>query len=241
MDWKSTPSSRAVTIVQFSTTSGYGEVRSRLYKRAIRTLGTRPDQTAKMPGRPTNQQPRCDQHRIGRLPHRGRGRRSPERFRRQSQQPAVGAPAGSRTTRTVATWTTQTGNQPPRAYSSARPWGQQLQVAADTRADRVPYPFRGYTVSETNSAAPEADAQPDVDAVYCEVCGGLVVQEPRHVLSLNHCAQRVPGVEAVLARVRRDPEFAARLGAALPAAIGAAAPQVSGDLMDLTEDDEKDL
>ncbi|KAM7307015.1 hypothetical protein ISCGN_010651 [Ixodes scapularis] len=111
--------------------------------------------------------------------------------------------------------------------------GDQLQVAANTRADRVPYPFRGYTVSETNSAAPEADAQPDVNAVYCDVCGGLVVLEQQHMLSLNYCAQRVPGVKAVLARERRDPEFAARLGAAMPAAIGAAAPQVSGDLMDL--------
>ncbi|CAN7950161.1 unnamed protein product, partial [Ixodes pacificus] len=135
--------------------------------------------------------------------------------------PAFGAPAGSRTTRTLATWTMQTGNQPPRTCSSARPWGQQLQVAADTRADRVPYPFRGYTVSETNSTAPEADAQPDVNAVFCDVCGGLVVLEQQHVLSLNHCAQRVPGVDAVLARVRRDPEFATRLEAALPAAIGA--------------------
>ncbi|CAN8019223.1 unnamed protein product, partial [Ixodes persulcatus] len=140
----------------------------------------------------------------------------PERSRRQSQQPAVGAPAGSRTTRTVATWTTQVGNQPPRTYSSARPWGQQLQVAADTRADRVPYPFRGYTVTETDFVAPEADAQPDVDAVYCEVCGDFVVLEQQHVLFINHCAQRVPGVDAVLARVRRDPEFAAKLGTALP-------------------------
>ncbi|KAG0422903.1 hypothetical protein HPB47_001300, partial [Ixodes persulcatus] len=134
------------------------------------------------------------------------------------------------------------GGEPAAAHLLECPsMGQQLQVAADTRADRVPYPFRGYTVTETDFVAPEADAQPDVDAVYCEVCGGFVVLEQQHVLFINHCAQRVPGVDAVLARVRRDPEFAARLGTALPAAIGAAAPQASGDLIYLSEDDQKDL
>ncbi|KAG0429169.1 hypothetical protein HPB47_023892 [Ixodes persulcatus] len=93
----------------------------------------------------------------------------------------------------------EVGSQPPRAYASARLWGPQLQVAADAPADRVPYPFRAYTLTKMKSANPGVNTQPD--AVYCEGCGGLVVMEQRHIHSINQSTQGVPGVRAVLARV----------------------------------------
>ncbi|EEC15023.1 hypothetical protein IscW_ISCW011234 [Ixodes scapularis] len=68
-------------------------------------------------------------------------------------------------------------------------------------------PLPGLHRQRDELRCPGADAQPDINAVYCDVCGGLVVLEQQHVLSLDHCAQRVPGVDAVLARVHRAPSL----------------------------------
>lgn len=164
-----------------------GHRRTTPHKRATRSLGLECQKPLRQPRRMNAP--------------RGRWRRAPlEQYLWQSQQPAVRAPGSSRmTTRAVATCTMQVGSQPPRAYASARLWGPQLQVAADAPADRVPYPFRAYTLTKMKSANPGVNTQPD--AVYCEGCGGLVVMEQRHIHSINQSTQGVPGVRAVLARV----------------------------------------
>lgn len=52
--------------------------------------------------------------------------------------------------------------------------------------DKVPWIFRGFTMSVMSELSESAHMKPDEDSVYCSDCGGLVLVPEVHEASLLH-------------------------------------------------------
>lgn len=178
----------------------------------------------------------------------GPSRRRKER-RHRSWRPAATEPPRAETPsrpkkgRNVATWTSQEGNAPPRCYFSAAAWSHhQLLI----EKERVPWFFRGRTISEQHARFPDGVAAAEPGANYCGTCGLLVVAKEYHEASARHrAAAKAKGpasssskaaarvdIGAVRAQMRADPAFAAAILASAaaevsrPANVASAAPLV---------------
>lgn len=135
-------------------------------------------------------------------------------------------------TRTVTTWTYQEGQEPPQFFVSAAPWEEQPRVPRRPAEAQVEEPFRGRTVSDIDEAAGGACLEPPPGSRFCRGCGSLFVHRA-HLRSLSH-AERLTeaglrGANAlalVLARMERDPPFAAAIMARAPRLRVAADPVV---------------
>ncbi|KAH7979963.1 hypothetical protein HPB49_012510 [Dermacentor silvarum] len=150
--------------------------------------------------------------------HRGDRERVP---RDDASRPEYSNPRPAREPRrTIATWTGQVGDQPPRVYASAAPWRDQMRVPSALALESVPRIFKGCTLQDFGAAQPGVVLATDPGAKYCEACGGLVVNLARHEASRLHRDRvkagtprkdRSPHRDAaeVRARMARDPEFAA--------------------------------
>ncbi|KAG0427581.1 hypothetical protein HPB47_025377 [Ixodes persulcatus] len=134
----------------------------------------------------------------------------------------------------VATWTSQDGTELPRFYFPRKPWGDQRRPEPGQALDRVPWPFRGRTVTEMDARAHGACLPYRPGDVFCRVCGGLLLHGDGHDRSLFHRiragggdgdiigprrvddpAEHPDAIRCFGARLARDPVFAA---AALAAA-----------------------
>ncbi|KAG0411195.1 hypothetical protein HPB47_011699 [Ixodes persulcatus] len=128
----------------------------------------------------------------------------------------------------VATWTSQDGTEPPRFYVSRKPWGDQRRPEPGQALDRVPWPFRGRTVTEMDARAHGACLPSRPGDVFCRVCGGLLLHGDGNDRSLFHRSQAGGGDGDIIgprrvddpvehtdaircfgARLARDPVFAA--------------------------------
>lgn len=145
----------------------------------------------------------------------------------------------------VATWTSQTGREPPRCYSSTVAWKSQMRLPLTLAVDRWGSVLRGRTLTAEAAASGHASLEPTAGAPYCTDCGVLVVHEVRHRQSATHLARQphpdAPASAAalVLARLRQDTELAAALefptaGLTPPAAgLEPSATQVSAVLAEV--------
>ncbi|KAG0435654.1 hypothetical protein HPB47_018376 [Ixodes persulcatus] len=187
--------------------------------------------------------PRMERSRPSSVSRAGdrRGRRRQDRRGGPGQNRILGSgrclPAPPRATPvglSVATWTSQDGTEPPRFYVSRKPWGDQRRPEPGQAPDRVPWPFRGRTVTEMDARAHGACLPSRPGDVFCRVCGGLLLHGDRHDRSLFHRsragggdgdtigprrmddpAEHPDAIRCFGARLARDPVFAA---AALAAA-----------------------
>ncbi|KAG0414443.1 hypothetical protein HPB47_008387 [Ixodes persulcatus] len=171
--------------------------------------------------------------RRGRRRRDGRGGPGQNRIAgggRCSPAPPTATPVGL----PVATWTFQDGTEPPRFYVSRKPWGDQRRTEPRQALDRIPWPFRGRTVSEVDTRAHGACLPPRPEDVFCHVYGGLRLHGDGHDRSLFYWS-RASGKNGDVIGPRRvdDPEehpdaircFGARLARdpVLAAAVLAAA------------------
>lgn len=144
----------------------------------------------------------------------------------------------------VATWTSQDGTEPPRFYVSRKPWGDQRRPEPGHALDRVPWPFRGRTVSEMDTRARGACLPSRPGDTFCRVCGVLLLHGDGHDRSLFHRsranggdgdiigprrvddpAEHPDAIRCFGARLARDPVFAAAaLAAAGLQGVAASAP-----------------
>ncbi|KAG0422648.1 hypothetical protein HPB47_001538 [Ixodes persulcatus] len=86
----------------------------------------------------------------------------------------------------IACWTFQHGTDPPRCYFSRQAWSNQRRVTRGMPDDKVPWIFRGFTMSVMSELSESAHMKPDDDSVYCKGCGGLVLVPEVHEASLLH-------------------------------------------------------
>ncbi|KAL1473105.1 hypothetical protein MTO96_038923 [Rhipicephalus appendiculatus] len=72
--------------------------------------------------------------------------------RQQSEpEPTVSAPPRAKVQqRSMATWTHQDNQKAPKFFVSDLPWKAQRRVRREMPLDRVPWPFRGRTVTEAD-------------------------------------------------------------------------------------------
>ncbi|KAH6935001.1 hypothetical protein HPB50_002950 [Hyalomma asiaticum] len=132
--------------------------------------------------------------------------------------------------RSVATWTHQQGTEAPRYFYSDAPWKAQRRVRRDLPVDRVPWPFRGCTVTEVDAAAQGAQLPASPEAVLCAECRGTVFHSS-HYEGRRHAQRAGPAADGggragevttlgdaelaafCLRRLRENPRFAALLTA----------------------------
>ncbi|KAL3214386.1 hypothetical protein MRX96_034955 [Rhipicephalus microplus] len=69
----------------------------------------------------------------------------------------------------VATWARQEGQEVPRYFISDAPWNAAARSARPA-ADRVPWPFRGCTLTEGEKTAGGAQLPTDVAVGFCATC-----------------------------------------------------------------------
>ncbi|KAL1419382.1 hypothetical protein MTO96_005118 [Rhipicephalus appendiculatus] len=169
---------------------------------------------------------------------RRQGRWRPTKRAPRQPGPAASAPPVRPRTerRSVATWTRQEGQETPRFFTSDTPWKAQRRVRRDLPLDRVPWPFRGCTVAETDVAAQEGAQLPTPAGVtFCATCsvavyfkshytGGMYVARTRAAADREAAAKRASRPPAPLGqrsdadlaalcrrRMGEDPHFAALL------------------------------
>ncbi|KAH7981071.1 hypothetical protein HPB49_021294 [Dermacentor silvarum] len=171
--------------------------------------------------------------------HRGDRERVP---RDDASRPEYPNPRPAREPRgTIATWTGQVGDQPPRVYASAAPWRDQMRVPSALALESVPCIFKGCTLQDFEAAQLCVVLATDPGAKYCEACGGLVVNLARHEASRLHRDRvkagtprkdRSPHRDAaeVRARMTRDPEFAGLV-------LGPELPEPSAEAVDLGQEE----
>ncbi|KAH7978431.1 hypothetical protein HPB49_005499 [Dermacentor silvarum] len=171
--------------------------------------------------------------------HRGDRERVP---RDDASRPEYPNPRPAREPRrTIATWTGQVGDQPPRVYASAAPWRDQMRVPSALALESVPRIFKRCTLQDFGAAQPGVVLATDPGAKCCEACGGLVVNLTRHEASRLHRDRvkagtprkdRSPHRDAaeVRARMARDPEFAALV-------LGPELPEPSAEAVDLGQEE----
>ncbi|KAH6933862.1 hypothetical protein HPB50_018617 [Hyalomma asiaticum] len=132
--------------------------------------------------------------------------------------------------RSVATWTHQQGTEAPRYFHSDTPWKAHWQVRRDLPVDRVPWTFRGCTVTEVDAAAQGAQLPAQPEAVLCAECRGTVFHNS-HYEGRRHAPRAGPAADGggragevttlgdaelaafCLRRLRDNPRFAALLTA----------------------------
>lgn len=89
-------------------------------------------------------------------------------------------------TRSIACWTFQHGTDSPVWFISDHRWAKQRKIFRGLPDDKTPTLFRGRTVTAMDRLAQGACMEPAEDAVYCEVCGGLVIVQEMHEASRLH-------------------------------------------------------
>lgn len=102
------------------------------------------------------------------------------------------APVTPVETKSVACWTFQHGTEEPRCFFSNTKWPKQRRVVRGLPDDKIPTLFRGRTVTVMDRLAEGACVEPAEDAVYCKVCGGLVIVQERHEESRLHQSRLRP-------------------------------------------------
>ncbi|KAH7983524.1 hypothetical protein HPB52_012399 [Rhipicephalus sanguineus] len=161
----------------------------------------------------------------------------------QQPEPTVPAPPRAKVQqRSVATWTHQDRQEAPKFFVSDLPWKAQRRVRREMPLERVPWPFRGRTVTEADVRSQGARL-PDPPGSHFK--GSLHVAKTkaardgrrRRASTSSAAPAALPDQDlAALCRERilASPDFAALVGPVLPAAI-AAAPSAddatSGDLL----------
>lgn len=143
--------------------------------------------------------------------------------------------------RCVSTWTCYEPDGPPRSYVSDKKWSSQRKVRVTDAEGQCPYPFIGRTVSDFVLLGPQTVMPPEPQSRYCDVCGGLVLNELRHKESRKHREAVELDVALICARIRRDPAFAAAVISAARECIDTTGvAEADSDNSDMSLVDEED-
>ncbi|KAH7948432.1 hypothetical protein HPB52_022696 [Rhipicephalus sanguineus] len=146
----------------------------------------------------------CSKFRIdgacSRSPHSGRlpagKQRSPARRQEtksapktqphQQPEPTVPAPPRAKVQqRSVATWTHQDRQEAPKFFVSDLPWKAQRRVRREMPLERVPWPFRGRTVTEADVRSQGARLPDPPGVQECALCGVNVYSQSHFKGSLH--------------------------------------------------------
>ncbi|KAH8039579.1 hypothetical protein HPB51_007779 [Rhipicephalus microplus] len=201
--------------------------------------------------KPTRQAPRRPEPSTS-APPKSTRRVSRRRGSTTSAPPPVPKTPG----RSVATWARQEGQGVPRYFVSDAPWKTQRRVRRDAALDRVPWPFRGCTLAESEKAAGGAQLPTDAVVEFCATCR-VTVHFQCHYEGAMHVARTKGAAEgraterkasnlaplsqcsdtdlAALCRQRmgEDPHFAALLSGLPPPAASDGPPMDGVDTMDV--------
>ncbi|KAH7975501.1 hypothetical protein HPB52_002250 [Rhipicephalus sanguineus] len=163
----------------------------------------------------------------------------------QRPEPTVPAPPRAKVQqRSVATWTHQDRQEAPKFFVSDLPWKAQRRVRREMPLERVPWPFRGRTVTDADVLSQGARLPDPPRVQECALCGVNVYCQShfkgslhvaktkaardgrrRQASASSAAAAALPDQElAALCRDRilASPDFAALVGPVLPAATAAA-------------------
>ncbi|KAL1473106.1 hypothetical protein MTO96_038922 [Rhipicephalus appendiculatus] len=158
--------------------------------------------------------------------------------RQQSEpEPTVSAPPRAKVQqRSMATWTHQDSQKAPKFFVSDLPWKAQPRVRREMPLDRVPWPFRGRTVTEADMLSQGARL-PDPPGVRefskSHYKGSLheakAARDGRLLTSSAPPAAALPDKDLAAMcreRLQENPDFAALVG---PVFQAATAPTASAD------------
>ncbi|KAL1414805.1 hypothetical protein MTO96_007264 [Rhipicephalus appendiculatus] len=131
--------------------------------------------------------------------------------RQQSEpEPTVSAPPRAKVQqRSVATWTHQDRQEAPKFFVSDLPWKAQRRMHREMPLERVPWPFRGRTITEADMLSQGARLPDPPGVRECALCGVNVYSKSHYMGSL-HVAK------AKAARDGGRPTSSAPPAAALP-------------------------
>ncbi|KAL3234210.1 hypothetical protein MRX96_022645 [Rhipicephalus microplus] len=93
--------------------------------------------------------------------------------------------------RSVATWARQKGQEGqevPRYFISDAPWRTQWRVRRDLPLNRVPWPFRGCTLTKGEKTAGGAQLPTDAAVGFCATCR-VAVHFKSHYKGAMHVAR----------------------------------------------------
>ncbi|KAL1452329.1 hypothetical protein MTO96_043832 [Rhipicephalus appendiculatus] len=107
--------------------------------------------------------------------------------RQQSEpEPTVSAPPRAKVQqRSVATWTHQDRQEAPKFFVSDLPWKAQRRVHREMPLDRVPWPFRGRTITEADMLSQGARLPDPPGVRECALCGVNVYSKSHYKGSLH--------------------------------------------------------
>ncbi|KAL1421114.1 hypothetical protein MTO96_023421 [Rhipicephalus appendiculatus] len=110
-----------------------------------------------------------------------------EQPRQQSEpEPTVSAPPRAKVQqRSVATWTHQDRQEAPKFFVSDLPWKAQRRVRREMPLERVPWPFRGRTITEADMLSQGARLPDPPGVRECALCGVNVYSKSHYKGSLH--------------------------------------------------------
>ncbi|KAL1435120.1 hypothetical protein MTO96_011284 [Rhipicephalus appendiculatus] len=131
--------------------------------------------------------------------------------RQQSEpEPTVSAPPRAKVQqRSVATWTHQDRQEAPKFFVSDLPWKAQRRVRREMPLERVPWPFRGRTITEADMLSQGARLPDPPGVRECALCRV-------NVYSKSHYKGSLHVAKAKAARDGGRPTSSAPPAAALP-------------------------
>ncbi|KAL1487168.1 hypothetical protein MTO96_046634 [Rhipicephalus appendiculatus] len=107
-------------------------------------------------------------------------------------EPTVSAPPRAKVQRrSVATWTHQDRQEAPTFFVSDLPWKAQRRVRREMPLDRVPWPFRGRTITEADVLSQGARLPDPLGVRECALCGVNVYSKSHYKGSLHVAKAKV--------------------------------------------------